>query len=414
MRGKKVAILESRLGRQLADLVAQRGGVPFHAPALAELPDLDPEAIGALVRSLEERPAKAAVFQTGVGTKALFSATDALGLTAKLLELVSRMVVAVRGPKPTAALRARGVRIDRSAADPFTTREVLECMKDVPVRGERVIVQRYGVVNVELDKALEARGASVIEIPTYRWSLPADTRPLAELIGALERADQLGERPRVRGQRPAVGRDLDDARAARFERLVQLDVDHAVALHDHALAAHRDVFHAFENLAGRERIGGAAVDAHAARAQRRGRLRAAHGDDHARNELEQLRREAERVGRADQRLGADAGLEYRRFRRPLLERAQQGADRRGIEVRQLGERRRVERHAAALRHQIGELRAETALEDRDFLTPHARSAPDALVGELQAIDDVAHHRARQLQLRPQAHLLERRRGELGE
>jgi uroporphyrinogen-III synthase len=129
MRGKRVAILESRLGRQLADLVAQRGGVPFHAPALAELPDLDPEAIGSLVRSLDERQAKAAVFQTGVGTKALFSATDALGLTAKLLELVSRMVVAVRGPKPTAALRARGVRIDRSAADPFTTREVLECMK---------------------------------------------------------------------------------------------------------------------------------------------------------------------------------------------------------------------------------------------------------------------------------------------
>src|SRR3989442_5411763 len=189
MRGKKVAILESRLGPQLADLVAQRGGVPFHAPALAELPDLDPAAIGALVRSLEERPAKAAVFQTGVGTKALFSATDALGLTAKLLELLSRMVVAVRGPKPTAALRARGVRIDRSAADPFTTREVLECMKDVPVRGERVIVQRYGVVNGELDKALEARGASVIQIPTYRLALPPDTRLLAELIGALERGE---------------------------------------------------------------------------------------------------------------------------------------------------------------------------------------------------------------------------------
>src|SRR5437879_11497073 len=77
MRAKKVAILESRLGAQLADLVAQRGGVPFHAPALAELPDLDPGAIGALLRSLEERPAKAAVFQTGVGTRALFGATDA-------------------------------------------------------------------------------------------------------------------------------------------------------------------------------------------------------------------------------------------------------------------------------------------------------------------------------------------------
>src|SRR5437879_2886041 len=159
MRAKKVAIRESRLGAQLADLVAQRGGVPFHAPALAELPAVDPAAIGALLRSLEERPAKAAVFQTGVGTKALFSAADALGVTAKLLELLSRMVVAVRGPKPTAALRARGVRIDRSAADPFTTRAVLECMRDVPVRGERVIVQRYGVVKVGLESSPPKLGA---------------------------------------------------------------------------------------------------------------------------------------------------------------------------------------------------------------------------------------------------------------
>src|SRR5258708_27148569 len=103
MRAKKVAILESRLGQQLADLVAERGGVPFRAPALAELPDLDPEAIGSLVRSLEERPAKAAVFQTGVGTKALVSATDAPGLTAKPLQLLSRMGVPGRGPEPAPA-----------------------------------------------------------------------------------------------------------------------------------------------------------------------------------------------------------------------------------------------------------------------------------------------------------------------
>jgi len=187
MRGKHIAVLESRLGKQLAELVAQRGGVPFHAPALAEVPDLDAGKIAALVRSLEARAAKLAVFQTGVGTKALFSATDSSGLTSKLLENLGKMIVAVRGPKPTAALRARGVRIDRSAADPFTTREVLQCIRDVPLKGERVIVQRYGVANTELDHALEARGAEVTEIPTYRWSLPEDTRPLAELIAKLER-----------------------------------------------------------------------------------------------------------------------------------------------------------------------------------------------------------------------------------
>lgn len=189
MRGKRVAVLESRLGRELIDLVAGRGAQPFHAPALAELPDLDPQAIAALVASLEARPARVAIFQTGVGTKALFAATDSLSLTEKFLSLLKSMIVAARGPKPTGALRQRGVHIDRSAADPFTTRELLECIKDLPVKGERIIVQRHGSPNRELDRALEARGASVDEIPTYRWSLPPDTAPLVALVDRLERGE---------------------------------------------------------------------------------------------------------------------------------------------------------------------------------------------------------------------------------
>jgi uroporphyrinogen-III synthase len=187
MRAKKVAILESRLGKQLVELIAQRGGIPFHAPALAELPDLEPAKIAELVRSLQARSAKLAVFQTGVGTRALFAATDSLGLTDALLSLLEGMIVAARGPKPTGALRARGVRIDRSAREPFTTHEVLESIDDVPLQGERVIVQRHGSMNAELDQALGARGAEVTEIPVYRWALPADTAPLAALIDALER-----------------------------------------------------------------------------------------------------------------------------------------------------------------------------------------------------------------------------------
>jgi uroporphyrinogen-III synthase len=189
VKAKRIAILESRLGEQVVDLVAKRGGVPVHAPALAELPDLDPQQIAALIRSLEATPPKVAIFQTGVGTRALFAATDALGLTAKLLELLAKSIVVARGPKPSGALRSRHVRIDHNAADPFTTREVLDCIPGLDLSGQRVIVQRYGSVNRELDRALEARGAEVIEIPTYRWSLPPDTGPLENLVGALERGE---------------------------------------------------------------------------------------------------------------------------------------------------------------------------------------------------------------------------------
>lgn len=189
MKDKRIAILEARLGQKMVELVRQKGAVPFHAPALAELPDLDEAAIGALVGALEARPPRLAVFQTGVGTRALFETTDRLGLTAQFLRLLEGATVAVRGPKPAGALRTRGVRIDRSAAEPFTTREVLESIEDLGLRGERVIVQRHGAANRELDEALAARGAEVAEIPVYRWTVPADTAPLAGLIGALERRE---------------------------------------------------------------------------------------------------------------------------------------------------------------------------------------------------------------------------------
>jgi uroporphyrinogen-III synthase len=92
-----------------------------------------------------------------------------------------------KGPKPATVLRSRKVRIDRAASDPFTTHEVLAAMHGTPLRGKRVVVQRYGETNRELQAALESERAEVIEIVTYRWGLPEDTAPLLRLIAALDR-----------------------------------------------------------------------------------------------------------------------------------------------------------------------------------------------------------------------------------
>jgi uroporphyrinogen-III synthase len=174
---------------QLADLISKRGGRPMSAPALAELPDVDEQFLAGFVAGLEAQPARAAIFQTGVGTRALFAATDKLGLSDKLLGLLGSMVVVARGPKPSGVLRSRNVRIDHSAGEPFTTDEVLGALKGTSLKGERVIVQRYGSSNLKLDAALEEQGAQVTEIPTYRWALPDDTAPIMRLIEALSKGE---------------------------------------------------------------------------------------------------------------------------------------------------------------------------------------------------------------------------------
>jgi uroporphyrinogen-III synthase len=58
----------------------------------------------------------------------------------------------------------------------------------MPLNGCNILVQRYGAENLELRQGLEARGAAVQEIATYRWALPADTGPLVELLDGLSNA----------------------------------------------------------------------------------------------------------------------------------------------------------------------------------------------------------------------------------
>lgn len=186
MKNKTIAILENRAGEQLADLVRKYGGTPFSAPALAEIPDIDPLLITSLIHDWQVNAPEVFIFQTGVGVKALFATTDELGMTDQLKQILESSIVIVRGIKPSSALRSYKVRIDATAGDPFTTAEVLAELDKYAVSGKRVAVQRYGDTNLELQQALEARGALVTEIATYRWSLPADIQPLVDLMNALE------------------------------------------------------------------------------------------------------------------------------------------------------------------------------------------------------------------------------------
>jgi uroporphyrinogen-III synthase len=185
VKSKVVAILETRIGAHLGELIARRGGIPVLAPALEEVPDVDSQAVASLLAQWRIDPFKVVIFQTGVGTRALFQATDAAGLTGELLQHLSSSVVVVRGPKPVGELTARNVRIDIRAATPFTTEMVLTAVSEIPMRAARVLVQRYGAANQLLREALEKRGASVQEIATYRWALPADTQPLNRLLESL-------------------------------------------------------------------------------------------------------------------------------------------------------------------------------------------------------------------------------------
>ncbi len=188
MKSKVVAILETRTGAHLADLVARRGGVPMLAPALEEVPDIDPQAVSSLLAQWRIDPFKICIFQTGVGTRALFAAADTAGLSAELQELLAASTVVVRGPKPVGELNARAIRIDIKAASPFTTETVLAALSDVPIAGASVLVQRYGETNQALAAGLKARGATVAVQIHNLYSMAEKSGSAADLATHLNRS----------------------------------------------------------------------------------------------------------------------------------------------------------------------------------------------------------------------------------
>src|ERR1700679_1619485 len=99
MKSKVVAILETRAGEHLGELIARRGGIPMLAPALEEVPDVDPRAVEALLAQWRVARFGIAIFPAGVGTRALFQATDAAGLTGEVLRSLDAATVVGRGPK---------------------------------------------------------------------------------------------------------------------------------------------------------------------------------------------------------------------------------------------------------------------------------------------------------------------------
>ncbi|GAC1517249.1 MAG: uroporphyrinogen-III synthase [Gemmatimonadaceae bacterium] len=185
LKGARVALLEARFGGELAELVRRHGGEPLSAPAVREAALNDDTDIAAVIDRLAGGLVDVVVVLTGVGCRLLFAAADRLGRDAQLRSALGAVTVVARGPKPAAALRARGVRPSIDTCSPFTTTELLEALRPVDLTGRRVSVIAYGERSEELDSALRARGAITDTVQLYEWRLPDDTAPLRSLVGEL-------------------------------------------------------------------------------------------------------------------------------------------------------------------------------------------------------------------------------------
>jgi uroporphyrinogen-III synthase len=184
LHGVRVALLEARRESELASLVRRHGGEPVCVPALREVErDCTESASRAIDATLRE--GAVVVLATGVGLARWLAIADSLKRGVDLRRALGSAKVVCRGPKPVAVLKREGLVAHVRAPAPHTTRELLDVLDGLDVRDHDVVFVHDGGGARTVPEALVLRGARLVEVQPYAWSLPEDLSALRSLVTRL-------------------------------------------------------------------------------------------------------------------------------------------------------------------------------------------------------------------------------------
>ncbi|MFC3381974.1 uroporphyrinogen-III synthase [Couchioplanes azureus] len=184
LAGFTVAVTAERRRDELAALLERRGARVVVAPVITIVPVRDDRALQAATEVCVGLAPDIVVATTGIGFRGWLEAAEGWGMGDALRAALRRARVIARGAKPCGAIRAAGLTEDWSAATE-SSEEILQWLLAQGVSGRRIAVQLHGGPQAGFTGALRAAGATVVEIPVYRWTLPADMAPVHRLVGRL-------------------------------------------------------------------------------------------------------------------------------------------------------------------------------------------------------------------------------------
>jgi uroporphyrinogen-III synthase len=181
--GRTIVLLEARMAAEAAALVRRLGGVPYAVPAVRE--EILPGEAAPFIDALVSGTFSIVVFLTGAGVTALIREAARLGRLEATLAALRLTPIVCRGPKPVAVLRQHHVPVLATAAEPYTSKELLQALDAIDLNGAAVALVHYGEANAPLGAALSARGALLDELLLYEWRMPDDVEPLKVLVREL-------------------------------------------------------------------------------------------------------------------------------------------------------------------------------------------------------------------------------------
>ncbi|ROZ87258.1 uroporphyrinogen-III synthase [Pseudomonas neustonica] len=191
LRGRRIALPESRELDLFADMLTKRGSDVLRCPLVSihDAPDSAP--VLAWMQELIAQPFDQLIFLTGEGLRRMVALAERQGgsLRDDFVTALAPIPKLTRGPKPGAALRKIGLKADRVAVSP-TTEGVIETLKAENLVGQRIGVQLYGTdPNLKLVVFLQQAGALVSTVSPYIYADDVEDARVDQLIDALLAAE---------------------------------------------------------------------------------------------------------------------------------------------------------------------------------------------------------------------------------
>jgi uroporphyrinogen-III synthase len=181
--GFTVGVTADRRWEEQAALLTRRGATVVHGPSIRTVQLGESDELLRVTRELVANPPTHVLANTGIGMRSWLAAAESWELDGALRQRLAEATIVARGPKAAAAVHQAGLDVAaRSMSERLV--ETVDLLLALGVRGARVAFQRHGDDAPEVGAALEAAGATVIEVPVYRWTIPDDTSAAERLITA--------------------------------------------------------------------------------------------------------------------------------------------------------------------------------------------------------------------------------------
>lgn len=190
LRQKTLISFESSRAREFARRLSDTQATVVAAPALQKVHALNEETARRFFEALTSGRMNLLILMTAMGTEDLMEHLLQEG-GEKALAALDRITLVARGPKPAAVLQKYGLRATLVIASPNTWHELVQTLdehsRSIHLHDAVVGIQESGMGNQPLIAALKSRGAKVLPVSVYQWTIPEDPRALEDALNRVSR-----------------------------------------------------------------------------------------------------------------------------------------------------------------------------------------------------------------------------------